>query len=409
MMKRHTVPLYVLRSYVHVHDRVSKRRNRRVMPYYGRYQRIISRERLRMQDVDNSDVLEPFILPPCKLLDESILNRSKATRTNMFAKVNTLNDLICVLNENKSMTNEECGKTMELIREVQPELERLDAMIGLEDLKIDILHSLIYYCQGLQNKENEEYMHMVLMGNPGTGKTQIAYIIAHIFANIGILKKSHVHKVARSDLIAAYLGQTAIKTTNAVNEALDGVLFIDEAYSMGSKGNSCGNDSYSKECIDTLNEQLSIHRNRLMVILAGYENELNECFFNQNQGLRSRFLHWYRLPDYTPKHLAQIFIQKLQEDDWGVECSDVDVVLHEWFRDNSASFNNNGRDIENMITHTKMTYSWRVFRDFVGFDGFKHKITMDDLNLAFEKYKKSREQDGSLKNDKQLSQEMMYI
>ncbi|NBR98478.1 MAG: AAA family ATPase, partial [Betaproteobacteria bacterium] len=113
----------------------------------------------------------------------------------------------------------------------------------------------------------------------GTGKTEIAKIIGQIFSKLGILKKGTFRKVTRSDLIAGYLGQTAIKTNDVINDCLGGVLFIDEAYSLG---NSEKKDSFSKECIDTLCEALSNHKDNFMVIIAGYENELKECFFNYN-------------------------------------------------------------------------------------------------------------------------------
>ena len=118
-------------------------------------------------------------------------------------------------------------------------------------------------------------MHTVIYGPPGTGKTEIAKIIGAIFAKLGVLNKKQFKKVTRADLIAGYLGQTALKTRDVIKEALGGVLFIDEAYALGNPEKK---DSFAKECIDTL-RTISEHKDQLMVIIAGYEEELKKAFF----------------------------------------------------------------------------------------------------------------------------------
>ena len=122
---------------------------------------------------------------------------------------------------------------------------------------------------------------MCIRDSPGTGKTEIAKIMGELFSNLGILKNKKFKKVTRSDLIAGYLGQTALKTRDVIKESLGGVLFIDEAYALGNQEKR---DSFAKECIDTLCEALSDHKDNLMVIIAGYENDLNKCFFSYNKG-----------------------------------------------------------------------------------------------------------------------------
>jgi SpoVK/Ycf46/Vps4 family AAA+-type ATPase len=137
---------------------------------------------------------------------------------------------------------------------------------------------------------SNDYMHTVIYGPPGTGKTEVAKIIGKIYSNMGILGKNIFKKVTRSDLVAGFLGQTAIKTKDVIKESLGGVLFIDEAYSLG---NNEKKDSFSKECIDTLCEALSDHKDNLMVIIAGYENELNEALKDNiiNNSLFSLFFN----------------------------------------------------------------------------------------------------------------------
>ena len=115
-------------------------------------------------------------------------------------------------------------------------------------------------------------------------------------------------KVTRADLIAGYLGQTAIKTRKVIEECLGGVLFIDEAYALGNNEKS---DSFSKECIDTLCEALSDHKDELMIIIAGYEKELKKCFFEYNEGLESRFVWRFSTEEYSPQELRKIFIKIL--------------------------------------------------------------------------------------------------
>ena len=156
----------------------------------------------------------------------------------------------------------------------------------------------------VSDKNNQDFMHTVIYGPPGTGKTEIAKIMGNIFCNLGILKKNVFRKATRSDLIAGYLGQTAIKTRDLVTSCLGGVLFIDEAYALGNEEKR---DSFAKECIDTLCEALSDHKDEIMVIIAGYEKELKNCFFNYNQGLESRFTWRFHTDDYKPEELMEDF------------------------------------------------------------------------------------------------------
>ena len=174
---------------------------------------------------------------------------------------------------------------MKILHEIKDPLIELNNMIGMKELKKNILDQIIYFIQEL-NKSNCDFMHTVIYGPPGTGKTEIAKILGKIFSKMNFLSKGIFKKVTRSDLVAGYLGQTALKTKEVIKECLGGVLFIDEAYSLG---NSEKKDTFSKECIDTLCESLSDYKDNLMVIIAGYENELEQCFFNYNQGLNSRF------------------------------------------------------------------------------------------------------------------------
>jgi len=222
-----------------------------------------------------------------------------------------------------------------------------------------------------------DYMHTVLYGPPGTGKTEVAKILGNIFCNLGILTSNTFKKVTRSDLVAGYLGQTAIKTREVIESAIGGVLFIDEAYALG---NTEKRDSFSKECIDTLCEALSDHKHELMVIIAGYEKELNDCFFSYNEGLSSRFTWRYKIENYDSSELRKIFEKIVKDNGWTFKF-DRDAVKDEWFKERQQYFKYFGRDIEVFFTKTKIAHARRVFylpvKD-------RRTLIMDDLDAGFE-------------------------
>ena len=253
----------------------------------------------------------------------------------------------------------------------------------MSELKNNIVEQIIYFVQNLHvNKDmSGDFMHTVIYGPPGTGKTEVAKLIGIIYSKIGILENGTFKKVTRSDLVAGYLGQTALKTRDVIKEALGGVLFIDEAYALG---NIEKRDSFSKECIDTLCESLSDYKSNLMVIIAGYEKDLKECFFNYNQGLDSRFTWRFKIDNYEAKDMYDIFIKKVKDNGWFIhENSNIKI---EWFQKNKVYFPFFGRDIETLLAKVKIAHSKRVFCK--GEDE-KKKITFVDLEKGFEMFIKN--------------------
>jgi SpoVK/Ycf46/Vps4 family AAA+-type ATPase len=249
-------------------------------------------------------------------------------------------------------------------------------------------------------------MHTVIYGPPGTGKTEIAKIIGAIFSKLGILKKGNFKKVTRSDLVAGYLGQTAMKTRDVINECIGGVLFIDEAYALG---NNDKKDSFSKECIDTLCEALSNHKDNLMVIIAGYEHELKECFFNYNQGLDSRFTWRFKTDEYKGEELFNIFLKKVKEINWEIVENDSNSkITKQWFEKNHDYFKFYGRDIETLLAKTKIVHARRVFCKP---QNEKMKITLKDLEKGFALYLKNDEVKNRKDNEnlKSIIKNTMYI
>jgi len=149
--------------------------------------------------------------------------------------------------------------------------------------------------------DTTQTLHMIFKGNPGTGKTMVARVIADVLYHIGVIRTAKLVETDRAGLVAGYVGQTAIKTTEKVQEALDGVLFIDEAYAL-SQG---GPNDFGKEAIDTLVKLMDDNRERLVVILAGYSRDMDD-FLKTNPGLKSRFPNIIEFPDYTLDELMQI-------------------------------------------------------------------------------------------------------
>ena len=226
----------------------------------------------------------------------------------------TLEDLISYIE------NYNIGPNKKKLNKILPSLIKLHKLTGMTSVKKTIVGHILYFL--ISYEKNKDMIHTVIEGPPGVGKTTLGYILGEIYANLDIIEqpknKTNNLKfriVKRSDLVAKYLGQTSHRTQEAINSVLGGVLFIDEAYSLG---NNDVDDSYSKECLDTLNQNLSEKKNQFLCIIAGYKNALEKNFFAYNEGLRRRFPFTYTIEEYTPNELKNIFLGML-DDSWGIE------------------------------------------------------------------------------------------
>ena len=266
--------------------------------------------------------------------------------------------------------NEELQRLFNLI----PPLKDLDNMIGLEDIKKEVLKKIIYY---IQNPKNDEYLHTIISGPPGVGKTQFAKIYAKIFVHLGILQNNKFIEVKRDQLVGEYLGQTAPKTRKVLESGMGGVIFIDEAYSLG---NPEKRDSFSKESIDMINQYLSEKKNEFMMVIAGYEKELKESFFSFNPGLQRRFSTHYNIKGYDNKELTQIFNFKLTELNYENKIDNSD--LEDFFDKNKDNFEFFGGSIEQLINEIKYSHSFRTFYEC----NKSRNIIKQDLDKAFESY-----------------------
>ena len=316
-------------------------------------------------------------------------------KENIFLNkpINEFNDLIKLLNEFPIVDNANFNINLDKLHDIKSELVQLNNIIGNNTIKNNILNQILFYIQNFHLKTGINYMHTVINGPPGTGKTEIAKIIGKIFSKLGILKNGTFKKVVRADLIAGYLGQTALKTKKVIEEACGCVLFIDEAYSLG---NAEKRDSFSKECIDTLCEALSDNREKLMVIIAGYEDELENCFFNYNRGLKSRFPWVFKTDKSTPGELKQIFFQKIKNIKWKIEK--INNLEEIFFVKYKEYFKNYGRDMELLLMKITICHSKRVF---LLNNNLKTLINKEDLDNGFANFKIDIENDESM-NEKNI-------
>ena len=236
----------------------------------------------------------------------------------------------------------------DILKECQDELF---ALIGLDDVKSEItsLTNLAQICRLRKEKGlavPEISMHMVFTGNPGTGKTTVARIIGKIYHALGILSKGHFIEADRSSLVAGYVGQTAIKTKEVMNQAKGGVLFIDEAYSLYKENDN----DFGREAVETLLKTMEDWRNDLVVIVAGYPELMTE-FINSNPGLKSRFSKIIHFPNYTGKELLSIFELLLEKNQYFMSIEAKALASQhfiELYNNRGKNFGN-GRDIRNFF------------------------------------------------------------
>ena len=263
-------------------------------------------------------------------------------------------------------------------------LQKLDGLVGLKAVKKEISNLTAFLNLQIRRGETQTFQgkHYVFTGNPGTGKTTVARIMADIFKTLGVVSRGQLVEADRAKLVAGYAGQTAIKTNQLVDQALGGVLFIDEAYTLKSSDG----DTFGAEAIDTLLKRLEDDRGKFICIVAGYTDQMHD-FIDTNPGLKSRFTQTIHFDDYTPDELTEIFLHLAQDKSFTID-DDTRAAIHRQFeqlylrRDKNFG---NAREARRIFNEAVERQSQRLVK-LMNDPGFQEKdmysLTKDDLPMA---------------------------
>ena len=259
-------------------------------------------------------------------------------------------------------------------------MEELNELIGLKTVKHDV-EELVGLAKVRKMREEKGMkavpvsLHLVFSGNPGTGKTTVARILAKLYKEIGILSTGQLVETDRSGLVAGYVGQTAIKTQKKIQEAMGGVLFIDEAYTLNQEG-----ENFGQEAIDTILKAMEDHRDKFVVIVAGY-TDLMKAFIESNPGLKSRFNKFFYFPDYTVDELQQIFMMQCKKYQYKLTEEAEAAVKEEIIRLEAAKGENfaNAREVRNLFEKIITNQAARVSELENVDEEMLTTLTIDDL------------------------------
>lgn len=343
----------------------------------------ITRNAAEVVDKQDDESLQVLLK---KIFD--ITNANSTREVRQLAKA--LKDSIvsfCGYRYVKKVINEE-PEYQEDERTLDDLLHELNGLVGLDNVKQQVKDLIDY--QRVQKLRRERgfhstknTLHMAFTGNPGTGKTTVARIVGHVYKKIGLLSKGHFLEVSRTDLIAGYQGQTALKVKKVIDSARGGVLFIDEAYSITENDHS---DSYGRECLTELTKALEDYREDLVVIVAGYTEPMNK-FFESNPGLKSRFNTFIEFKDYSANELIDILKSICQQNDYSLSKELVELLQK--FLDKEVSEKDehfaNGRLARNIYDDLVMNHARRVVSITNPTDEDLSKLIDKDFNIN--KYK----------------------
>ncbi len=285
-----------------------------------------------------------------------------------------------------TLLEKEDFESEEEVKQMDPH-EQLDQLIGLETVKAEV-KNLVSFVKIQQIRREKELpvvpiqLHSVFTGNPGTGKTTVAKIYAELLKDCGFLKRGHLMVASRADFVAGYVGQTAIKTKKKIREALGGVLFIDEAYSLLSQTSG----DFGKEVIDTLVDEMTKHNENLVVVLAGYPNEM-EKLLNSNPGLKSRFKKFFHFIDYSTDELLEIIVSYAGQYEYKVTEKAKEYLLSTL---SEMDVNGNGRFAANLADEAIQAQAMRLISKMSCTEDSEQVsiLEREDFEIALQKMRK---------------------
>ncbi len=293
---------------------------------------------------------------------------SKLAEYNSIVIDDELLDIVikCKTNGIKTITEsflKDIGKTSlltttDIQQDTKSALIELEALIGLEDIKQQI-KQIINYVKVSKMRDQTPMLHFCFLGASGTGKTEIARLVGKLFAEEGILSSDKFIEVSRNDLIAGYVGQTAMKTQSVINKSLGGTLLIDEAYSLDPKSS---NKDYGHECISTLIKAMEDNRDNLCVILTGYTEDM-ESLLESNAGFKSRISFYLHFPDYTAEELYLIFKKMANDRNYKLASNVKDTLLEHFEKAQKQQDFGNARYVRNLLEKIEMELAQRVISD----------------------------------------------
>jgi len=258
------------------------------------------------------------------------------------------------------------------IRDISDILKDLNSLVGLHDIKeqiTDLIHLLKFNQKANINISNFN-LHMIFTGNPGTGKTTVARLVSDILYNLGYINQNKLVEVSSKDLIAEYVGQTAGKTYKVLKSAIGGVLFIDEAYAIVGEGSKFGD-----ECISTILKMMEDYKENLVIIFAGYKEEMNQ-FAKSNVGLTSRIGYTINFPDYTIDELMEIFLNLLKKDNLSIDKEAENIIKEIIERSSTIDNFGNGRYVNNLFQKLLISHAKNLDK----IDDFDlYKISKEDI------------------------------